>query len=207
MNDIDSILVKVSELYKKYGIKSVTMDDVARELGVSKKTLYQYVSDKTELVGKVVDKVMDCSFSSIEEMEQTGSNAIEQLIEVSRRVNIIMKDHSPSYEYDLKKYYPEIYARLMSERRAKMYESMLANIRRGKKEGVYRDELNEEIITKLHIMRMESLRESEFFKPEELHASKFFREILVYHIHGLASEEGRKVLEKNMEKLMELEEY
>ena len=78
------------------------MDDVAQELGISKKTLYQYVGDKSELVEKVVEHTRNCNFSSMKDMKTINGNAIEQLIEVSQMVNSLMKDHSPSYEYDLK---------------------------------------------------------------------------------------------------------
>jgi AcrR family transcriptional regulator len=203
--EFEKILEKVSVLYRKYGIKSVTMDDVARELGISKKTLYQYVSDKTELVEKVVEHTRHCNFSSMKDMKTINGNAIEQLIEVSQMVNSLMKNHSPSYEYDLKKYYPEIFRNLMSARREVMYESMLANIRQGKKEGVYREELDEVIISKLHLLRMENLQSNEIFKEEEMHTSKFFRELFVYHIHGLATLKGLDILNKNMKSLLQLE--
>ncbi len=203
--ELEKILGKVSVLYRKYGIKSVTMDDVAHELGISKKTLYQYVSDKTELVEKVVEHTRHCNFSSMKDMKTINGNAIEQLIEVSQMVNSLMKDHSPSYEYDLKKYYPEIFRNLMSARREVMYESMLANIRQGKKEGVYREELDEVIISKLHLLRMENLQSNEIFKEEEMHTAKFFRELFVYHIHGLATLKGLDILNKNMNILLQLE--
>ena len=101
--ELEDILEKVSMLYRKYGIKSVTMDDVAKELGISKKTLYQYVSDKTDLVAKVVDHTRQCNFDSFGQQADNPRNAIEELIDVSQHVNSIMKDHSPSYIYDLKK--------------------------------------------------------------------------------------------------------
>ena len=203
--EFEKILGKVSVLYRKYGIKSVTMDDVAHELGISKKTLYQYVGDKSELVEKVVEHTRHCNFSSMKDMKTINGNAIEQLIEVIQMVNSLMKNHSPSYEYDLKKYYPEIFRNLMSARREVMYESMLANIRQGKKEGIYRDELDEVIISKLHLLRMENLQSSEIFNEEEMHTAKFFRELFVYHIHGLATLKGLDILNKNMNGLLQLE--
>ena len=205
--EFENILEKVSVLYRKYGIKSVTMDDAAQELGISKKTLYQFVKDKTELVEKVVGHTRHCNFSTMKKIKGSSGNAIEELIEVSQRVNALMKDHSPSYEYDLKKYYPDIYRNLMSARRKLMYESMLANIRKGKKEGIYRKELNEEIISKLHLLRVETLKSSEIFKEEEIHSAKFFRELFVYHIHGLATSKGLEVLRKNKAKLDQLAEH
>ena len=199
--EMEDILDKVSMLYRKYGIKSVTMDDVAKELGISKKTLYQYVSDKTDLVAKAVDHTRQCNFDSFRQQAETQRNAIEELIDVSQHVNAIMKDHSPSYKYDLKKYYPDIFRDLMTARRKLMFESMLANIRKGKKEGLYRENLDEEIISKLHLLRIENLQESEIFEEEEMHSTKFFNEVFVYHIHGLATEKGLRVLEENMSRI------
>jgi AcrR family transcriptional regulator len=205
MTEVDSILEKVSALYRKYGIKSVTMDDVARELGVSKKTLYQFVQDKNELVELVVEHTRHCNFETMKDSNNARLNAIEELIEVSRHINALMKEYSPSYTYDLKKYYPDIFIKLMAARRQLMYESMIKNIRKGKQEGLYRGDLNEEIIAKLHLLRMENIQSSEIFTDEELQSSKFFRELFVYHIHGLATGRGLEVLRKKMDRLLDTE--
>ena len=205
--EFEEILKKVSALYRKYGIKSVTMDDVAHELGISKKTLYQFVSDKTELVQMVVEHVRQCNFSIMKKKKGTELNAIEELIEVSQHVNSLIKDHSPTYEYDLKKYYPDIYRNLMSARRKLMYDSMIANIKKGKEEGIYRKELDEKIIAKLHLLRIENLQSTEIFDEEEMHSSKFFTEVFVYHIHGLATDKGLKILRENADKLAMLKEH
>ena len=203
--EFEEILDKVSMLYRKYGVKSITMDDVAHELGISKKTLYQYVGDKTELVEKVIEHTGYFSPAGMKKLRETGDNAIEQLIEVSQKFQALLRENSPAYEYDLKKYYPELYRKLMSLRRELMYEIVVANIRQGKKEGIYREDLDEEIIAKLHMMRMENLRSNELFKEKVVQSSKFFREIIVYHIHGLATAHGIKVLERNMQKIEQAE--
>ena len=102
---------------------------------------------------------------------------------------------------DRKKYYPDVYRNFLTVRRNLMYESMLANIRKGKKEGLYRKELDEIIIAKLHLLRIENLRDSEIFEENEMHSTKFFREVFIYHINGLATEKGRRVLKDNMHKI------
>ena len=138
--ELQNILAKVSALYHRYGIKSVTMDDVAHELRISKKTVYQYIADKTELVRLVVDYVQKSSLDC-KKLKLEGKNAIEELIEVSVFLNKIMQERSPTYEYDLKKYYPEIFEKLMLERREHMYRSMMDNLKRGKEQGLYRENL------------------------------------------------------------------
>src|SRR5665811_2127221 len=115
MNDeLKNILLKVRELYMKYGIKSITMDDVARELGISKKTLYQYVTDKDDLVRKFVDYEIDQKQDEVIRCFNIRFNAIEELFEISFFMNKMMRNQNPATEYDLKKYYPNHYQKTLS---------------------------------------------------------------------------------------------
>lgn len=200
-SEFQNILEKVSALYMKYGIKSITMDDVARELGISKKTLYQYVENKNELVEKVVDYVInlkECGFKKIDDIKM---NAVEKLIEVNMHIIESMKDYNPATEYDLKKYYPEIYAKMHSVRRQRMHDSILANIKKGKEEGLYRTELKEEIIARMQVSRFMNMHEDEFLTKNDLQRSEFIHELFIYHIRGIANEKGLEVLEKTLQKI------
>ncbi len=200
-SELLNILEKVAALYMKYGVKSITMDDVARELGISKKTLYQYVENKNELVEKVVDYVInlkDCSFKEIAEKKM---NAIEKLIEVNMHIITSMKEYNPATEYDLKKYYPELYAKMHSIRRQRMYESIVANIKKGKEEGLYRKELKEEIIARLQVSRFMNMHEDELLSKNDIQRSEFIHELFIYHIRGIANEKGLNVLEETLKKI------
>jgi len=185
----------------KYGIKSVTMDDVARELGISKKTLYQYVNDKNELVQKVVEMEIGEKGEHFLKMRSTELNAIEELFEVNKMVRQMLKDYNPATEYDLRKYYPELYTNLIKVRRDRIYNNILSNLMKGKKEGLYRAELNEELIAKLQLSRVESAFDDKIFSQEELLSPKLFYEMFVYHIRGIANERGLKVLEQKLKEL------
>jgi AcrR family transcriptional regulator len=196
--EFKSILEKVRGLYLKYGIKSITMDDVSRELGISKKTLYQYVCDKTELVAKVLDldeHKINCEF---EKNENSEKNAIIEMIEIYGHVNKMIKDNNPSTIYDLKKYYPELYHHYIDVRRKRMYESILGNIKKGKKQGIYRVDLDESFISKLIVITAEKIRDADNDNFEELTSPKFFREFFIYHIRGIANTKGIKLLEENI---------
>jgi TetR/AcrR family transcriptional regulator, cholesterol catabolism regulator len=196
--ELKNILLKVRELYSKYGIKSITMDDVARELGISKKTLYQYVTDKDELVGKFIDNEIELRQEEICKCFQAGFNAIEELFEISRFMNRIMKDQNPATEHDLKKYYPHHYQKTVAVRRERIYSYVLQNLKKGKKEGLYREEMNEEIIAKLYLSRVESIHLNDLFTVEEFTSSKLFMELLEYHIRGIATEKGINVLKHKL---------
>jgi hypothetical protein len=202
MNDeLRNILHKVRELYMKYGIKSITMDDVARELSISKKTLYQYVTDKDDLVGKFIDNEIFMRQEEICKCFGIGYNAIEELFEISIFMNKMMKDQNPATEYDLKKYYPVHYQKTVKARREGIYEYILLNLKKGIKEGLYREEMNKEIIAKLYLSRIEDSQLNEMFTKEEFTSLRLFVEILTYHVRGIATDKGIIVLENKIKEI------
>jgi TetR/AcrR family transcriptional regulator, cholesterol catabolism regulator len=192
------ILEKVGLLYQRFGIRSVTMDDVAGELGISKKTLYQHFADKEELVTKVTDYMINIRHNCLNEIHNKGLNAIDELFEVAEHVSQMLKDHNPATEYDLKKYYPEEYQKIRIIKREMMHESVLNNLRKGMEEGIYRKEMKPEVIAKLHVARVEGMMESDLFSTEDYHNREQFREIMIYHIRGIANEKGIKILEEKL---------
>ncbi len=200
-DELIHILTKVKSLYGKYGIKSVTMDDVSRELGISKKTLYQYVKDKTELVEKIVELEIEKYGCFFDLLLTQNLNAIEELFELQSMVSRMLRDHNPSQEYDLRKYYPEQYAKILKVRRERIYANIRANLKKGKKDGLYRSELNEEIIAKIQLLRIETSIDTEIFTMEEIISTKVFFEIFIYHIRGIANEKGIELLEKKLKEL------
>jgi AcrR family transcriptional regulator len=196
--ELKSILIKVRELYMRYGIKSITMDDVASNLGISKKTLYKYVCDKDDLVSRVVELEIELQQSDMNCDKREDLNAIEQLLMVSKIVNHKLKQMNPSTEYDLKKYYPAHYHKLVSARRERMYKNVVANIIKGKEEGLYRIDLNEDIIAKLQVSRIENMIDNDVFSISEFTSNKFFQEAFIYHIRGISNENGIAFLENKL---------
>lgn len=165
--ELKNILERVSELYNKYGMKSVTMDDVARELGISKKTLYQHVENKNVLVSKVLDYLLDQKNCVFNELLSKDLNAIEELLEVGVYIIKTIKDYNTSTQYDLKKYYPELYTKFNEVRKNRMHQSILINIEKGKGQRLYRKELDNEIIAKIQTSRFIHMSSDEFFDRGE----------------------------------------
>ena len=199
--DLKNILLKVSELYLKYGIKSITMDDVAGEMGISKKTLYQFVTDKDDLVGKFIDNEIAVRKEEICKCFGIGFNAIEELFEISIFMNKLIRDQNPATEHDLKKYYPQHFQKTIKARREGIYNYILQNLKKGIKEGLYRKDMDIEIIAKLYLSRTENNQLNELFTVEEFTSLKPFIEVLSYHIRGIATEKGILVLEKKVKEL------
>jgi AcrR family transcriptional regulator len=195
ISELKNILIKARELYMKYGIKSITMDDVAREMGISKKTLYQFVTDKDDLVGKFIENEITQRQVDLFKCFQIGFNAIEELFEISVFMNKLMRDQSPVTEYDLKKYYPHHYQRMVETRRDRMYNYILQNLKKGKKEGLYRGDMDEDVIAKLYLSRTENIHFNELFTVEEFTSLKLFTELITYHVRGIATAKGITILE------------
>lgn len=152
-----NILERVSSLYIKYGLKSITMDDVARELGISKKTLYNYVTDKKDLIEKSLLHTFEKQRVFLEQVKAKGLNAIQELFEVYKYIDQTIKECNPTMNYDLNKYYPELAEYIRNNKREQMYKSLKENMKKGINEGLFRKNINIEIIARLHIFRMESL--------------------------------------------------
>ncbi len=199
--ELKNILLKVRELYMKYGIKSITMDDVAREMGISKKTLYQFVTDKDDLVGKFIDNEIALRQEEICKCFGKGFNAIEELFEISIFMNKLIRDQNPATDYDLKKYYPQHYQKTVKARTEGIYKYILLNLKKGVKEGLYRKNMNNDVIAKLYLWRSENTNLSDLFTVEEFTSIKLFVELLTYHIRGLATERGILELEKKVKEL------
>lgn len=199
--ELKHILERVIELYSKFGIKSITMDDVANELGISKKTLYKYVVDKNDLVNKAVMLDVERHFNIINQIKEKKLNAIDELLEINRYITDMIKNYNPSWDYDLKKYYADIYKKLFQLRREQMLISVVDNIKRGIKGGFYRDDLDAKMIAKLHLLRLENMSNTDIFSSEEFASVKVFNELFKYHIRGIANNKGIKYIEKKLKDL------
>jgi len=195
------ILEKVRRLYHRYGIKSVTMDDVSSHLGISKKTLYEYFKDKEDLVRQVLLLKQEWLKARFSEISGKKLNAIEELFEVYKILNEIFKEYNPSMEYDIRKYYPDICSWDREEHRKRMYNTAYHNMLKGKKEGLYRKDLDASIVARLLVARAETMVASDLFSQEELTSFKVFQEIFIYNLHGILSHKGRTFFENNFEKI------
>lgn len=194
------ILQQVRLLYFRYGIKSVTMDDAARHLGISKKTLYEHFRDKEDLVGAVLMNDHEQGCSVMDHIEKNNFNAVEELFEVYKILNEWYKEYNPSMVYYIRKYYPGLFAKIRKIRRERILTSSVANIEKGKQEGLYRKEIDTLLLAKLHVLRIECLFESDIFTLEEATSMTLMHELFVYHIYGILSHEGRLFFEENFDR-------
>lgn len=196
MKDLNNILEKVLALFKRYGTRSVTMDDIARELGMSKKTLYQEFSDKDDLINRVIDYDMDQNRILLQEVNKSDSNAVQELFLLNHQFHSARTLYSPTLYLDLRRYYPEIYHRWIEDKRSNMYRVITENLKKGKSEGIYRLEIDEHIIGRLHIARVEMLDGNDIIEDHERLSKEFIQEVFIYHLHGICNEKGLKLISR-----------
>lgn len=192
---------KISEIFQRYGIKSVTMDDLAREIGVSKKTLYQQFEDKKDVVKQVIHYMIDSQKCGIEEMlNLPQANAIEKLMMMTRFFAEHLKSSNASLTYDLQKYYTDIWDDLIEFKRGEVYDHIVSNFNEGVKQNLYRDDVKYEIIAATYVSRME-MYHTQFWAPlEKYPLEEVFHTLFLYHIRGIANYNGLQYLDENLEK-------
>ena len=132
------IILRTLDLFMRYGIRSITMDDVAREMGISKKTIYRYFDNKADLVHKCVTLVHDTIKSRMEEIHRSAKNAIDELFDIDRVVREIMENHNPGVRFQLRKYYPKTHNEVFYGRKKLILKMIAENIENGKRDGLYR---------------------------------------------------------------------
>ncbi len=184
----------------RYGIKSVTMDDVARNLGMSKKTLYKYVTDKRDLVKKVMMMGRQEDVRVISEVMSKNLNAIDENFEISKFVVEKVKNIHPSIFYDLEKYYSDAWKVFEEHKQEFIYDCVYQNLEKGMKEGLYRNDLNASIISKLYVSKMDDIWDTQLFPPGEYRFDKVYMEMFRYHIRGIASDKGIEYLIEKVKK-------
>lgn len=197
-DDLTTILKKVSTLYRKFGIRSVTMDDVAHELGISKKTLYQYVRDKDELVHKIIEMEIAEHEEKMTVSCTDERNAVEQLLEIARCISYMLREYSPASEYDLKKYYPDLYLKVRELRRNHALGFLRENLEKGIREGLYREGMDTDIISRLGVSLIDNMVDGEVITISEFLDPRFFSEFFEYHIRGISNAKGLAILERQL---------
>ena len=195
------IIEKALRVFMRQGIKSVNMDDMSKALGISKKTLYLFVKDKEELVEKATDLFGQKEIEAIKEISAQKVNAIDESLLIKKWVLSILENVHPAVAFDLEKYYPAVSRKMQENRRKVVYKSIFNNIIKGQKEGLYRKDISPEIISRIYIGRMEMLLDPNVFPPQQFHMSDVYLESFHYHIRGIASEKGLKILEQPKTKI------
>ncbi len=177
------------------------MDDLCRDINVSKKKLYQYFSSKNELVEKLLELERQNFEIIFDNYNFEGVNAIDILLIVSKELGERFRDVSPSMTFDLKKYYPDVYRNHIDERIEFIFTKIKINLEKGINQGVYRDDLSTELLARLYIRRLIDLHNPEFFPADKFSFQTLFDVMFENFIRGIANEAGIRYYEQQKQKV------
>ncbi len=188
-------------LFLKKGVKQVNMDEVASNLGISKKTLYIHFDNKQDLIHHCFQRHNQMFEEMINNSFLQSHNAIDELFAIDESVSLMMKKTNPYLLGELKRYYPNTWNLLEELKQKVLFNIMKSNITNGIQQELYRSELDVDIITKFVISRTDALVNDEIFPLTVYNFQDLLKENRIYHIRGIATLKGIKYLEKKINEL------
>ncbi|MEM1259753.1 MAG: TetR/AcrR family transcriptional regulator [Bacteroidota bacterium] len=188
------ILNKATDLFLTLGFKSVTMDDLAHEMGISKKTIYSHFENKTKLVEEATMQLFWEISDGIDKIVTLKKNPIEELYEIKKFVMARLKDEKASPQYQLQKYYPKLCETLRKKEFDVMQNCIVHNIKRGMEKGIYRENLNIQFVSRIYFSGAISLGDEDLFPNFMFTKVKLEDYFLEYHLRGIVTPKGRKIL-------------
>ena len=190
------IINKSDNLFRTYGLRGVTMDNISSELGMSKKTIYKYFQDKESIATESINFYFSGLLAEIDRLNRTCKKSIEYSIKLSRFFRSTINDINPLYVKDVKKYYPTL-DNIINKYKSKIFfKGVSDNIIRGKKEGYIRDEVDEVILSKLRIEEMEIAFDQDVFPYQEYDFRKVQVQFFDHFMRGILTQNGLEVYNK-----------
>ena len=192
----NKILIAAVDLFLNFGFKSITMDDLANKLGISKKTIYLHFKTKTVLVEASALHVFNEISHGIDCICELGKNPIEEIYDIKNFVMEHLKDEKSSPQYQLQKYYPKIYMTLKIKQFEVMHDCVRENLTRGIDLELYRDTINIEFISRIYFNSMLAIKNKDLFPEKILSVKELMENFLEYHLRGVCTTKGINILNK-----------
>ncbi len=190
------ITLAAFNLFLKYGVRSVSLDDISREIGISKKTIYEYFENKKELVDKSIRYYIAKEMKDVCEISENAQNSIDEMMGIARYILSFLREMSASLVYDLRKYYPDSWNFIESEHIKFIQDQIKNNILRGKEDGFYKENINVDVISRLYVAQSRTITDEDIFPTKQFAKAALFQEFIIYHMYGIVSDKGRKYIQK-----------
>ena len=190
----ENIVQKASTLFIQRGFKSVTMDDLADALAISKKTLYAHFENKEQLVRESSFFVFDQVCGEIELIKNKAAHPIEELYTVKSAVLKYYQNEDSSPVYQLQRYYPEIYSELKDQEYGRLGIMVQSSLKLGVNTGLFRPNIDVDFVSRLYLNGMRGIRDIDIFPPSQFDIKSLFESYLEYHTRAIVTPKGLGVL-------------
>ena len=186
----ERILAEAEQLFWKYGVRSVTMEDIAKPLGISKKTIYQHFTDKEDILYQVMQAKIAQDQSEMSCMAIETANPIEELMMVMEMMRKNQHHVSPNLLIDIKRHYPHASALFRLHMDQHIMKSILENIQKGISQGLYRDDIDPSILARMRVEQIELAFNNDFFPANQYSMLDVQRELIHHFVRGMLTEQG-----------------
>jgi AcrR family transcriptional regulator len=192
----ERILHKSHELFMRYGLRTISMDEIATQLGISKKTIYQFYADKDALVEAVVNLEICENEKECICFKEQSHNAIHEVFLAMDKVQEMLKGMNPALLYELQKYHPKAFLLFNNHKQGFFYEVNKQNILRGIAEEIYRSDVDADILARYRIACVFLVFEPSLFPNHHQNIYKVLWQTTEHYLYGLATPKGKKLIEK-----------
>jgi len=188
------LVTKARNLFFSYGLKSVSMDDLARMSCTSKKTIYQHVADKNELVDRVVEDLIRCHKEAMDQSGEAAKDAVHELVLKSRVPFVTLASINWNFFYELEKFFPAAWQKLIAHRQQVMLPSIIKNLQRGVAEGLYREDLDTQFAALIRLQQITTALNPKDFTQTTTDALKLMNSLTEFYLHGIVTTKGKRLI-------------
>jgi AcrR family transcriptional regulator len=195
------IIAKAHELFMRYGVRSISMDEIASQLGMSKKTSYQYFTDKDNLVEQVIADEIERNAERSTIQCQQSENAIHEVFLAIEMVEDMLKNMNPLLLCELEKYHPKAFRQFYEHKNKFLYQEIIRNLKRGIEEELYRSDIKIDILAAYRIESIFLIFNPAFNQSIGKYSLAELAEAITQHfLYGIATAKGQKLIEKYLQK-------
>ena len=194
MEPQEKILKSALGLFFKFGIKHVTMDDIAKELGMSKKTIYQFYKEKDDLISQLCQHELKFKEVEFDSLHKEAKDAIHEIMLISDHMRQMMQNINPVFFKDLQKFYPAAFEYYQRFKEDCAFRNVLQNIKKGMESGVYRADLDPEFVSRLRLAQIDMLIFGNYFNFDKISFVKTHELMLDLFVYGICTVKGHKLL-------------
>ena len=192
----EKIILKAAELFLSLGFKSITMDDLAQSMSISKKTIYLFFNNKNDLIISCTEHIQYQLLKKINEIRNNAKNPIIELFEIKKEAMKILGNTEAAPQFQLQKFYPEIYQKLKDRELHLFRDNIHESLNKGIKLKFFRKEINIDFITRIYLNGMRGVRDINLFPINEFKVEKLIEDFIEYHLRAISTPKGLELLNK-----------
>ena len=190
------IILKAINLFFSLGFKSVTMDDLAQSMSISKKTIYQFFKNKNQLISSCTESIQKQLVETFKEIRKNADNPIVELFEIKKEAMKILGNTETAPQFQLQKFYPEIYEEIKNREFNLFKDNFQESLKRGIKSEYFRKEINIDFVTRIYLNGMRGVRDINLFPLNEFKVDEVIEDFIEYHLRAISTKKGLSLLNK-----------